>query len=84
MADALSKLLAQRDRVGDMEAVLPFASNNEVIFPIKLQQIQNTQGKDRSLRKRRNDNPTKSCLCHPGRDRMNGLATYNFSEHVRV
>ena len=57
VADALSRLPKQGDIVDDVEAVLPFASKDEEIFPIQLQQIQNSQSKDRSLRKRLKDNP---------------------------
>ena len=36
VADALSRLPKQGDIVDDVEAVLPFASKNEEIFPIQL------------------------------------------------
>ena len=57
VADALSRLPKQGDIVDDVEAILPFASKDEGIFPIQLQLIQNSQSKDRSLRKRLKDNP---------------------------
>ena len=57
VADALSRLPKQGDIVGDVEAALPFACKDEEIFPIQFQQIQNSQSKNRSLRKRLKDNP---------------------------
>ena len=58
VSDALSRLPEQGDIVDDVEAILSFASMDEGIFPIQLQLlIQNSQSKDRSLRKRLKENP---------------------------
>ena len=57
VADALSRLPKQGDIVEDVEAVLPFVPVDTTIFPIQLQEVQELQEQDRSLRKRVRDNP---------------------------
>ena len=57
VADALSRLPKQGDIVEDVNTVMPFVQKDKDIFPIKLEEIQERQEVDRSLRKRIRDNP---------------------------
>ena len=79
VADALSRLPKQGDIVDDVEAVLPFASKDEEIFPIQLQQIQNSQSKDRSLRKRLKDNPK-----HYQRKNIENVQVITYKDRILV
>ena len=79
VADALSRLPKQGDIVDDVEAILPFASKDEGIFPIQLQLIQNSQGKDRSLRKRLKDNPN-----HYKRQEIENVQVITYKDRIFV
>ena len=57
VADALSRLPKQGDIVEDVNTVMPFVQKDKDIFPIKLEEIQERQEVNRSLRKRIRDNP---------------------------
>ena len=57
VADALSRLPKQGDIVEDVEAVLPLVPVDTTIFPVQLQEVQELQEQDRSLRKKVRDNP---------------------------
>ena len=79
VADALSRLPKQGDIVDDVEAILPFASKDEGIFPIQLQLIQNSQSKDRSLRKRLKDNPN-----HYKRQEIENVQVITYKDRIFV
>ena len=57
VAEALRRLPKQGDIVDDAEVVLPFISKDEDISAMHFQLVQNTQNKDRSIRKRLKDDP---------------------------
>ena len=57
VADGLSKLPKQGDIVEDVEAVLPLVPVDTTIFPVQLQEVQELQEQDRSLRKKVRDIP---------------------------
>ena len=79
VADALSRLPKQGDIVDDVEAILPFASKDEGIFPIQLQLIQNSQSKDRSLRKRLKDNPN-----HYKRQEIENVQVITYKDRIFI
>ena len=47
----------QGDIVEDVNTVMPFVQKDKDIFPVQLEEIQEQQEVDRSLRKRIRDNP---------------------------
>ena len=58
VADALSRLPKQGDIVDDVDAVLPFVPEYEnIIFPVRLKEIQSYQTKDRELSQIIKSNP---------------------------